>query len=533
MAACNVAGARVGSHLAIRHGSGFVRVVFIVVVGCLIAKPGWTRCGQRSDAPVETGPIRQHPAGTLWFPACNPLVGVARHRPRRGAHFPRLHAAAGGGDRRPVSGCCRSRTGSSGWPAPPRWSRWRPLPTVEAVAYFAPGVDHTLDVVAGPAAVAAGVVAKRLGDDRRALPTDAWPIAIIAGGGIARRDQGAVPRCCARSPGLATGGLGNPVLALFETLGATGIAVLAAWWCRCSWSRSRCCSRMDGTPGDSRCSVAGAPRRILNLRGRRPAGRSQSGHVPARARPSMCIPATAWSWRPTATSSTRGTHAGGGAIVCVCGLLAGWSRPRGRRNLDGRDAGPVSAPVTNFRNSGAASVPGRPSRGELVPAFWATTADPRPPSAGRGRYAGFNLLAGGPRSLHFGVALVRIEPRPRRTQTGACTDSRTSDSTNRVVVGPAAPCACDRGGDAGPATFFDLLADDRPAPDADPGQRRCRTRARAVSAVFVVIPFPGTVFHRAAGRPRQPHRGRRATPSTHRGRLTGATRHRVRCTGSS
>lgn len=41
MAACNVAGAQVGSHLAIRHGSGFVRAVFIAVVSCLIAKTAW------------------------------------------------------------------------------------------------------------------------------------------------------------------------------------------------------------------------------------------------------------------------------------------------------------------------------------------------------------------------------------------------------------------------------------------------------------------------------------------------------------
>jgi uncharacterized membrane protein YfcA len=41
MAACNVAGAQVGSHLAIRHGSGFVRWVFIAVVGALIAKTAW------------------------------------------------------------------------------------------------------------------------------------------------------------------------------------------------------------------------------------------------------------------------------------------------------------------------------------------------------------------------------------------------------------------------------------------------------------------------------------------------------------
>ena len=41
MAACNVTGAQVGSHLAIRRGSGFVRVVFLLVVGALIAKTAW------------------------------------------------------------------------------------------------------------------------------------------------------------------------------------------------------------------------------------------------------------------------------------------------------------------------------------------------------------------------------------------------------------------------------------------------------------------------------------------------------------
>jgi hypothetical protein len=41
MAACNVVGAQFGSHLAIRRGSGFVRVVFLLVVGSLIAKTAW------------------------------------------------------------------------------------------------------------------------------------------------------------------------------------------------------------------------------------------------------------------------------------------------------------------------------------------------------------------------------------------------------------------------------------------------------------------------------------------------------------
>ncbi len=38
MAACNVAGSLVGSHLAIRKGSGFVRGIFIVVVSALILR---------------------------------------------------------------------------------------------------------------------------------------------------------------------------------------------------------------------------------------------------------------------------------------------------------------------------------------------------------------------------------------------------------------------------------------------------------------------------------------------------------------
>jgi len=41
MAAFNVSGAQLGSHLAIRHGSGFVRGAFLLVVGCLIAKTAW------------------------------------------------------------------------------------------------------------------------------------------------------------------------------------------------------------------------------------------------------------------------------------------------------------------------------------------------------------------------------------------------------------------------------------------------------------------------------------------------------------
>lgn len=41
MAVANVAGSSVGTHLALRHGAGFVRVAFLIVVGGLILKTGW------------------------------------------------------------------------------------------------------------------------------------------------------------------------------------------------------------------------------------------------------------------------------------------------------------------------------------------------------------------------------------------------------------------------------------------------------------------------------------------------------------
>ncbi|MGQ0595925.1 sulfite exporter TauE/SafE family protein [Aquabacterium sp.] len=41
MAVANVAGSTVGTRLALRHGAGFVRVAFLIVVGALILKTGW------------------------------------------------------------------------------------------------------------------------------------------------------------------------------------------------------------------------------------------------------------------------------------------------------------------------------------------------------------------------------------------------------------------------------------------------------------------------------------------------------------
>jgi uncharacterized membrane protein YfcA len=38
---CNVGGSWIGTHLALKHGSGFVRKIFLVVVVGLIARFAW------------------------------------------------------------------------------------------------------------------------------------------------------------------------------------------------------------------------------------------------------------------------------------------------------------------------------------------------------------------------------------------------------------------------------------------------------------------------------------------------------------
>jgi hypothetical protein len=96
---------------------------------------------------------------------------------------------------------------------------------VETLAYYVPGIDHILDLLAGPAAVVAGIVASAsvMAD---IPPGVMWPVAIIAGGGVAGLTKGSAALVRAKT-GIATGGLGNPVVSTVETVGATGISILA------------------------------------------------------------------------------------------------------------------------------------------------------------------------------------------------------------------------------------------------------------------------------------------------------------------
>ena len=96
---------------------------------------------------------------------------------------------------------------------------------LEVLAYYVPGVDHALDLLASPATLVAGTLASAsvMAD---IPPAVLWPIAIIAGGGVAGLTKGTTAVVRAKT-GVATVGLGNPVVATVETAGATVLSVLA------------------------------------------------------------------------------------------------------------------------------------------------------------------------------------------------------------------------------------------------------------------------------------------------------------------
>ncbi len=96
---------------------------------------------------------------------------------------------------------------------------------LEISGYFIPWLDHLLDSIATPAAVLAGILATAslLGDFS---PLLRWSLAIIAGGGAAGLVQASTVALRGFSL-TTTGGLGNPVFSLFETLSAAGLSIFA------------------------------------------------------------------------------------------------------------------------------------------------------------------------------------------------------------------------------------------------------------------------------------------------------------------
>jgi len=96
---------------------------------------------------------------------------------------------------------------------------------LEALAYYIPGVDHLLDVAATPTTIAAGMIvsASVMAD---VPPAVMWPVAVIAGGGVAGLIKGSTALLRGQTAA-ATGGFGNPVVSTVENVGAAVLAVLA------------------------------------------------------------------------------------------------------------------------------------------------------------------------------------------------------------------------------------------------------------------------------------------------------------------
>jgi len=113
---------------------------------------------------------------------------------------------------------------------------------VELVSYYLPVIDHLLDVVAVPlASVAGSLVAMSMFVD---LPPHlAWGLALIAGGGVAGLTSAGTAAARVTST-TTTAGIGNPLLATAESVGALllsllgwflplfagGLVVLMLWW---------------------------------------------------------------------------------------------------------------------------------------------------------------------------------------------------------------------------------------------------------------------------------------------------------------
>ena len=96
---------------------------------------------------------------------------------------------------------------------------------VEMVAYFVPGLDHLLDLLAAPVAIIAGAIASA--SVMTDLPPEVvWPVAILGGGGTAAATK--ISSALVRAKGgLATAGLANPLVSAVESGGAFVVAVAA------------------------------------------------------------------------------------------------------------------------------------------------------------------------------------------------------------------------------------------------------------------------------------------------------------------
>jgi hypothetical protein len=96
---------------------------------------------------------------------------------------------------------------------------------VEIAAYYIPGVDHVLDIVSAPVAVAAGIVAAA--GVMVGLPDWARWLTAIGAGGVVTTAGHALNAVGRAKTGIASGGAGNPVYSTGELAGSLALSALA------------------------------------------------------------------------------------------------------------------------------------------------------------------------------------------------------------------------------------------------------------------------------------------------------------------
>lgn len=124
----------------------------------------------------------------------------------------------------------------TGWFEPVQGFEWLAMPAVcvalgfatvcEIGAYYVPWVDNLLDTIATPSAMIAGTLATMAVSSGEMSQFASWASAIIVGGGTA----GAVQASTVAVRGVSTattGGIGNPVIATGEWIGAIVLSILS------------------------------------------------------------------------------------------------------------------------------------------------------------------------------------------------------------------------------------------------------------------------------------------------------------------
>lgn len=145
--------------------------------------------------------------------------------------------------------------------------------------------------------------------------------------------------------------------------------------------------------------------------------------------------------------------------------------------------------VTNFRDANGAS-PDAPSRGQLVPGFLcgerSAAAFLRTLQPAAGTYAGFNLLLGDARELHYCCSVGEQHPRELQPGIYGLSNHRLDEPWPKLVRTRERFVAALAQPEPTPADLFDLLADLTPAAHGTPaGTGLTEALERALSAPFV------------------------------------------------